>query len=121
MRCDVPIADIYIGKGNVMKYALKDGCVALNDLSAITRVVIDIGSVSVDSSVVGDTVIWWDDQIDDYQGSTEDGTSVIDVVSARLGEQSIPEGIYYYGKITVYDPENPLGIVWDSNLKVEVQ
>lgn len=114
MRCQVlPVERVFNGTDGVIQYALLDDCSAVADLAAVTRVTIKVGTVTVDSDVVGSSVIWWDEQIT-YRGQA------IDVVTARLGGQGITAGEYLGGRLTVYDPVNPNGIVWSDALHIMV-
>lgn len=114
MRCD-PLATerIYNGTDGVIQYFLLDGCSAIRDLASVVRVVFVIGDSTIDSDIVGPSVIWWDEQTL-YKGFLSD------VVTARLGGQSIVPGEYLDGRLIVYDPVNTNGIVWSSSLDITV-
>lgn len=114
MRCDVlPLERVYNGTDGVIQYALLDNCSPIVDLSAVNRVVFNIGDSVIDSEIAGPNVIWWTDSIQ-YRGQT------IDVITARLGGQGIVTGEYTDGRLTVYDPDNSLGIVWSDALNIMV-
>ena len=91
-----------------------DGSV-LSDLSAVTRVVIDLdGVTTVDSDIAGSSVIWWTDQAT-YMGS------LVDVLRLQLGDQSIAEGEYPDAAVIVYDATYALGLRVENAIEVTVR
>lgn len=108
MTCvDTIKAPIYDGADNIISLVLiADGDV-LADLSAVTRVVVDLdGSQIIDSDVVGGSVIWYNEQ-ELYRGQ------LVDVLRLQLGDQGLIPGSYPDVAITVYDA------IYTNGLRVE--
>lgn len=115
MGCSAPIAaPIYTGRDNVIRLVLfQDGDV-LADLSAVTRVTIDLGGTVIDSDIAGGSVIWWTDQ-EAYRGQN------VDVLSLQLGDQGIAAGAYSDVVIVVYDAIYTNGLRLENDIKLTVQ
>ncbi len=116
MTCFTTIkAPVYTGSDNIIRLVLiADGDV-LADLSAITRVVLDLdgGTTVIDTDVVGAGVIWWTDQ-DQYRGQT------VDVLSLQLGDQGIAVGTYENVALTIYDAIYVNGLRVENDLVLTV-
>ena len=113
MTCSVS-ETVYLNRDNTIQLVLSSDGVAVADLSAITRIVVTVGSTTIDSAVVGSSVIWWTDQ-DTYDGA------LVDVLKLKLGHQSLSAGAYEDCRITYYDPARPNGDVWSEDMTIEVK
>lgn len=116
MTCNAPIAlSVYPPHDNVDTLILEPDGVVLGDLSAVTRVTVDLGGTTtlIDSAVVGSSVIWWTDQLS-HRGKT------IDVLRLRLGGQSIPAATYSGVKIAVYDGVSINGLRIKNDITITV-
>ena len=86
---------VYLGHDNTIDLLLKaDG--AAVDLSAVTRMTLEVDSTVIDSAV-STTAFDWD----------TDSTKLV----LALGGESITAGTYK-ATLTVYDPDNADGLVW---------
>jgi len=117
MNCANPIAaPVYIGRDNVIRLVLiRDGDV-LSDLSAVTRVTVDLdgGTTVIDSDLAGGSVIWWTDTTE-YRGAS------VDVLSLQLGDQGIAAGVYDDVAIVLYDAVYTNGLRLENAVKFTVQ
>ena len=106
MGCYTTSARVYNGRDNIISLVLLDDGSVISDLSPVTRATVEVAGVLIDSLVSGPTVIWWTDQAE-YEGQT------VDVLRLRLGEQSIPAGVYNDVDIIIYDA------IYINGLKVQ--
>lgn len=87
------------------------------DLSAVTRVVInvdDAAGTELDSTVLGDAVIWWDQTVTDDDGNEVDA---IRCIGASLG---LSAGIYRDCLIRLFYSDSTDGTVWGDPLTLVV-
>lgn len=99
---------IDLGRSNTIDLLLKvDGVNA--DLSNVTRMVLQIGTVVMDSDLLSEGV-----------GAHFDWTPGDGIVKLRLGDQALIPGYYDDGSLIVYDSSNPLGVMWDRRIQFEV-
>ena len=116
MSCSPSIAaPVYSGRDNVITLVLEADGARLADLSAVTRVTVDLdgGTTVIDSDVVGGSVIWWTDQIT-YRGAATD------VLRLQLGDQSLPAGTYGDVGITLFDATYVLGLRVENTVRLTV-
>lgn len=94
---------------------LEDGEIKV-DLSAITRVVVKVSTVTFDSDSADANLndITWNTSV------TYDGVST-NVVKMRLGHGSVPAGTYRDACVKLYDAINDDGVVYTDELKVIVK
>lgn len=98
---------VYLGHDNVISLLLTSNNVAI-DLANITKMTIVVGDTLVTSTnQAADPILW--NQVGYPTGK----------VTLKLGLQDIVAGIYERCYLTIYDVNNPEGIVWDA-LKLEV-
>ena len=91
---------VYLGHDNTIDLLLKaDG--AAVDLSAVTRMTLELDATTTIDSATSPEAFDWD------TGTT--GKLVL-----ALGGETISAGIYEKCKLTVYDPDNAGGIMWDQ-------
>lgn len=107
-----PAEQIFLGRDNAIAYVLREDKVAIEDLSPVTRIVVTVGEVVIDSTVVGSDVIWWTDQVE-YKGV------LVDYLQMVLGHQGLAVGTYTMD-VVAYDPGNQSGVVWGSGIPVSV-
>ena len=116
MSCSAPIAAaVYTGRDNVISLVLEADGERLADLSAVTRVTVDLdgGMTVIDSDVVGASVIWWTDQVS-YRGA------LTDVLRLQLGDQSLAVGTYDDVEIILFDVTYPLGLRIETPVRITV-
>jgi hypothetical protein len=114
IRYPVIAESIYNGRDNRITLVLYNDESVLTDLSGLTRVTVKLDdTTTIDSDVVGATVIWWTDSI------TYRGTST-DVLRFKLGGQSITAGEYSSAEVVVYDSTLTNGAQLQSPLKLTV-
>ncbi len=97
-----------IGKENVQKIKLSDnstGVFAPADLSTVTRVVMELGEVVIDSDIITDA----------FDLSANNGTITIKI----LNVPDLQEGTYD-ASVTIYKPTAPAGIQWMPSFKVKL-
>lgn len=104
---------IYDGRDNVVSLVITEDGVPVSDLSGLTRVVLTVGGVAVDSDDAGSDVIWWTDSAV-YDGQT------VDVLKLRLGHQNIPLGTYTNGCLILFDAVATSGIIYADDMKLTV-
>lgn len=104
---------IYDGRDNVISLVILEDAAPVADLSGLTRVVLTVGGVTVDSDVAGDTVLWWTDSAV-YDGQT------VDVLKMRLGHQDIPLGTYTDGCLILFDAVATSGIIYADDMRITV-
>lgn len=117
MSCAQAIrAPVYIGRDNVIRLVLITDGDVLADLSAVTRVTLDLdgGTTVVDSAIAGGSVIWWTDT-DTYRGAT------VDVLSLQLGDQGLTAGTYSDVELVIYDAIYTNGLRLENDLQLTVQ
>lgn len=88
------------------------------DLSTVTRVVINVDNEAgtvLDSSVLGDSVIWWDQTVTDDDGNEVDA---IRCVGAGLG---LVAGVYRDCRIRLFYADSDDGTVWGEPLTLVVE
>jgi hypothetical protein len=105
------IEKVWLGRDNTIEWAVFQDDTYVSSLSYVTRVVVDVGEVEVDSDVAGSGTIWWTDSV---TGKTlANGVSITgDVVKTRLGRVTgIDPGEYEEVKLILFDVDNPLGVV----------
>jgi len=89
---------VYLGHDNTIDLLLKaDGSAV--DLSAVTRMTLEVDSTVIDSAVSTDAFDW--------------DTGVTGKLILALGGESITAGAYK-ATLTVYDPDNADGLVWSQ-------
>ena len=114
MPCTASVlASIYTGRDNRISLVLFGNGAVITNLAGVTRAVIEIGGQTIDSDVVGQTVIWWYESVP-YRG--ED----IDVLRFKLGGQGIPAGTYDDVEITVFDSVYANGLQVENDIKITV-
>lgn len=99
---------VYSSRGNKIDLLLKSdssGSMAAQDLSSVTRMVLQVGTsvdpdseATVDSDVDADAFDW--------------DTGTTGKVILSLGDQEITAGTYL-ARLIVYDPTYTSGVVWD--------
>jgi len=116
MSCASRIAArVYLNRDNILQLVLfRDGDV-LTDLSAVTRVTVDLdgGTTVVDSDIAGGSVIWWTDTTQ-YRGRE------VDILSLQLGDQGITAGVYEDVAVVIYDAVYTNGLRLETPLKLTV-
>ena len=94
----------YLGHDNTIDLLLKADGVA-QSLSGVTRMTLEVGTVTVDSDVSGSAFDW--------------APGVTGKLILALGAEGLTEGTWQ-ATLTVYDASNTNGIVWGTfNLIVE--
>lgn len=105
---------VYNGRDNVIALVLSNEGSVLTDLSGLTRVTVKVdASTTIDSAVVGSTVIWWTDTVT-HRGVTTD------VLKLKLGGQSLTAGEYAGCEVVIYDASLTNGAQIESPLKLTV-
>ena len=90
--------NVYNGHDNTIDLLLKaDG--AAQDLSSVTRMTLEVDSVTIDSAISGSAFDW--------------DTGTTGKIILALGGESLTAGAYR-ATLTVYDPTNTDGIVWGT-------
>lgn len=92
---------VFIGTDNVTKIRLFTNAVPA-DLSEVTRIVIVVGAITIDSDTSPGSFDW--------VTPTETGE-----VWLQLGSHFVSEASATEAKITVYDPANVNGIRWEDD------
>lgn len=105
--------EIYLNAGNTLLWILKSkdpdgqGFLATN-LAAVTRMTLRFSStLTIDSNTSPGAFDWLT--------ANFTGELILD-----LGGETIPAGEYSNVWLTVYDPTNPGGVVWDRQIFFEV-
>lgn len=96
--------NVYLGHDNTIDLLLKADGVAV-DLSAVTRMTLEVGDDTVDSGESPDAFDW--------------DTGTTGKVILNLGGESLTPRTYR-ATLTVYDPDNTNGIIW-GKFKLIVQ
>jgi len=109
--------EIWIGFGNEIEWVVFSDCdTPLEDLSSITRVVVKIGSLVVDSATNGVGLMTWDGFVTDKQlpdGSTFTGN----VIRAKLGlVDGLVAGEFEDCCLITFDPSYPNGLVVSDDI-----
>lgn len=105
---------VYLTHDNGSDLLLVADGVPLDDLSSITRVVIDMGHDQIDSDDLQGAEIWWNETTT-YRGAT------VPVLRWKLGNRTgLSAGDYYGCKLITYDASNTNGIVWADDLTLVV-
>ncbi len=95
---------IHKDRDNASDFVLAVDGVPLADASAITRMVLTLGSVTVDSDT---------DNGIDWSGMTVYHGRPAALLRLKLGSVSgLNVGDELEGDLVVYDPDNPAGVVW---------
>ena len=113
--CVYPLAvTVYDGLDNDFAVALEsaDGGY-MTSLAGVTRVTLTVGSTTIDSDVVGSSVIWWTDT-ETFRGEA------VGVIKFKLGGQSIAAGEYADCALVVYDTTYTGGFRMANPFKVTV-
>lgn len=95
---------VYVGHDNAIVLRLtEDGAPA--DLADVTRMMVDLGPVEVDSAVSPALVAW-----------------AGDTVTLKLGTAPALGGLgkSATARLIVYTPENPNGIVWIERIRLRI-
>lgn len=105
MSCDSIQLLIVRGADNIEALVVIDGNRQVVDVSAATRIKLDVGGESFDSDALGD-LIWWNDTAE-YRGQLQP------VIKFRLGNAtplaSLADGSHTGGALAIYDAEHPGG------------
>ena len=107
------VGSVYNGRDNRITLILFGNGEVITDLGAVSRVVMEIGGQTIDSDVVGQTVIWWFESVQ-YRGEQTN------VLRFKLGEQGIPSGVYDDVKIAIYNPVYANGLMVENSVKITV-
>ena len=106
---------IYLGRSNTIDWQLQVEQVAV-DLLSVTRMVVTIDGVALDSDNLGGNALgnafYWTGNI------PAEGVANLFL---KLGPAALAGGITAGRKsmrLTVYDPDNPTGLVWIGNEEV---
>lgn len=103
---------VYQGRDNTEELVLlADDAPA--DVTAITRIVLVIGAVTIDSQLVAGAITW--PVVMAYKGAPING------VKLALGAAGLAAGNHAECRLTVYDPLHPNGLVWTDGLSVRVK
>jgi len=113
---------VVLNRDNEFALFLLSRGVPLADLSDITRVVLEVDGQTIDSAVVGSSVIWWSDSEEWRPGQLKP------VVKFKLGNVGDGEGglllepgVVHGCKIVTYDAGHPNGLEWTRSLVVDVR
>lgn len=103
----------YIGRDNTIDLLLMIDRVIQADLSNITRMILKLGAISIDSDLIADALDWT--SAHDDVGNDKLVISLAGIVTTEL------EG---FVTLIVFDAANPNGIVWispktDPRLKIK--
>lgn len=90
-----------IGFDDWADYVLTSDAQPLADLSAVTRVVIDLGGQTLDSDVVPDFFDWT---------KMDEGVAIL---SVNFGQAAL-SATTYDATIITYDADNPNGVPWGT-------
>jgi len=122
---------VYAGKDNSEDWVLSRGAAVLTDLSAITRVQLKVGAVTVDSATAPAGTLTWDEQATVNRAMAAADASgqlarhlwqSIDVLRLRLGQvDTLAAGTYPGSCLIVYDADHTDGLVWADDLIVTVK
>ena len=103
--------NVWLGRDNVIQWLLMSNDTPVADLSALTRVALVVGAVTIDSDSGGD-ISWADQQ--SYK------SQLVDVITIKLGGSSLVAGLYDDCRLVTYDATNPNGIVWSDDIRLQV-
>lgn len=96
---------VYLGRDNTIDLSLTENGVALTDLTPVTRMILNLNDVVVDSDI----------EIDAFDWTT--GTLIL-----SLGNLITPLiAGSYSGQLITYDIQNPNGIVWITDMRIIVE
>ena len=110
MTCNAEVlAPIYTGKDNRVSLILFGNGRVLTPLASVTQVIVEIGGLTIDSTIVGQAVIWWYESVP-YRGEE------IDVLRLKLGNLGIPAGTYDNVEITIFDAIYTNGLQIENNI-----
>lgn len=104
---------VYNGRDNAIVAVLLNNDAPIADLSSVTRVTFTVGATTIDSDVVGSTVVWWTDSIT-YRGVSTN------VIKLKLGGQSLTAGEYGGCELVIYDSVLTNGVQIENPFKVTV-
>lgn len=115
MTCITPIlAAVYTSRDNAIALAVESAEGGLmTSLASITRVVVTIGATTIDSAVVGSSVIWWTETMA-YRGAT------VGVIKLKLGGQGVAAGAYDDCSLVIYDSAHAGGLRVENPIKLTV-
>lgn len=106
---------VILNRDNWFGLFLMEQGAPVSEFGSITRVVIEIDGVEVDSDVVGSSVIWWSESEEWRAGVTKP------VIKFKLGGQAIAAGTTHGCKVITFDAGHPNGIEWTRDLTIEVK
>ena len=113
---DYPVIaeSVYNGRDNIITLVLSNNGAVITDLTGLTRVTVKMdATTTIDSDVVGSSVIWWSDSVT-YRGASTN------VLRLALGGQSLTAGEYSGVEVVVYDATLTNGAQLQSPLKLTV-
>lgn len=106
---------IYLGRTNTIDWQLQAEGVAV-DLLSVTRMTVTIGGVTLDSATLGGNglgnAFYWTPNI-----PAEGVANLFLKLGVAASAASIPVGRQFM-RLTVYDPDNPEGLVWIANEEI---
>lgn len=106
---------IYLGRSNTIDWQLQAERVAV-DLLSVTRMVVSIGDIELDSDDLGGNGVgnafYWTPNI-----PAEGVANLFLKLGIAAAAASVPPGRGFM-RLTVYDPDNPTGLVWISNEEI---
>lgn len=97
-------------RDGTLDLVLTDDGEPVRDLSAITRIVFTLGSVTVDSDLDADAITWGNRR--DIEGAPCDFVAIRHAALAGLS------GVYQ-GELVTYDADHPNGLSWTDYTPVE--
>jgi hypothetical protein len=104
---------VYLGRDNTEDLVLfADG--VPQDLPGVTRVVLTIGDIEVDSTVAPAGTITWPQALT-WQDAPVEG------IRFKLGAEDLMPGIYSGARLVLYGAAAPAGLVWSDALTVRVK
>ena len=107
---------IYLGRDNEMSIFLVDEGTPLDNLTGITKVLLIVDDVTIDSTGNGSGYITWNETEDWRPGDPKP------VVKFKLGTSGLLTAGSYRGcRIITFDTSNPNGVEWTRDLVIEVK
>lgn len=120
MRVDAK-EEVWLERGNIIEWVVLEDDVPVSDLSSLTRAVVCVDEVVVDSAVEGSSVIWWTDSVTGKTLACVEDAYTGDVLRAKLGGVTgLTAGEYDDCRVITFDAQNPSGIVVSDNIEITV-
>lgn len=108
---------ILLDRDNITSFVLIQNKVVKIDLTAVTKVQLIIGSTTIDSDSISNTLLNWNTTLN-YRDKTPEAIKM--KIGAMTLSPALSPGVVSDCKLITFDADNALGIVWADDIEITI-